>query len=102
LRQESNHHGGRGLREQMEEQADDRCNVVYFCASAGEDITALHHSQSPPDRASETQLARSLSVINQNVRALLDPDQGGFNEGERNSDLQLSCTSHETNTTQST
>ena len=88
MRQESIRQGGRGLREQMEEQADDRCNVVYFCASAGEDITALHHSQSPPDQASETQLAHSLCVINQNVRALLDPDQGGFNEGERNSGLQ--------------
>jgi len=85
----------------MEEQADDRCNVVYFCASAGEDITALHHSQSPPDSSSDTQLAHSLSTINQNVRALLDPDQGGFNEGERNSNLQYSCTSHEANTNQS-
>jgi hypothetical protein len=102
LRHESSSHGGRGLREQMEEQADDRCNVVYFCASAGQDITALYHNQSPPDPTSETQLAHSLHIINQNVRALLDPDQGGFNEGERNSDLQLSCTSHEANMNQST
>lgn len=65
----------------MEEQADDRCNVVYFCASAGQDITALHHQHTPPDVPSNTQLARSLDVIYQNVRALLDPDQGGFNEG---------------------
>jgi hypothetical protein len=65
----------------MEEQADDRCNVVYFCASAGQDITALHHHQSPPDASSNTDLPRSLDVIYQNVRALLDPDQGGFNEG---------------------
>jgi hypothetical protein len=65
----------------MEEQADDRCNVVYFCASAGEDITALHHHSSPPDISSETERAHSLDVIYQNVYALLDPDQGGFNEG---------------------
>lgn len=88
----------------MEEQADDRCNVVYFCASAGQDITALHHSQSPPASASETQLAHSLCVINQNVRALLDPDQGGFNEGERDSHtcIQTSYMSHGANTNQST
>lgn len=65
----------------MEEQADDRCNVVYFCASAGQDITALHHYTSPPDASSNIGLAHSLDVIYQNVRALLDPDQGGFNEG---------------------
>lgn len=66
----------------MEEQADDRCNVVYFCASAGQDITALYHHQSPADIPSNTEIPHSLDVIYQNVRALLDPDQGGFNEGE--------------------
>ena len=66
----------------MEEKADERCNVVYFCASAGQDITALHHSTNPPDASSNTGRAHSLDVIYQNVRALLDPDQGGFNEGE--------------------
>ncbi|KAM0717148.1 hypothetical protein Q7P37_007000 [Cladosporium fusiforme] len=64
----------------MEEQADDRCNVVYFCASAGEDITALHHHENPPDVSLDTTRAHSLQLIYQNVCALLDPDQGGFNE----------------------
>jgi hypothetical protein len=67
----------------MEEQADDRCNVVYFCASAGQDVEAFHHHQSSPDIPSDTELLPSLEVIYQNVRALLDPDQGGFNEGEQ-------------------
>jgi hypothetical protein len=67
----------------MEEQADDRCNVVYFCASAGQDVTAIHHHQSSPDVPSDTELPHSLEVIYQNVQALLDPDQGGFNEGEQ-------------------
>ena len=65
----------------MEEQVDDRCNVVYFCASAGQDITALHHNENPPEESAETQHPHSLQIIYQNVRALLDPDQGGFNEG---------------------
>lgn len=65
----------------MEEQADDRCNVVYFCASAGEDITATYHHNSRPEEPAVTDLAHSLQVIHRNVRALLDPDQGGFNEG---------------------
>ena len=65
----------------MEEQADDRCNVVYFCASAGQDITAQYHHHTSPDAPSDGELAHSLDVIYQNVRALLDPDQGGFNEG---------------------
>lgn len=68
----------------MEEQSDDRCNVVYFCASAGQDITALHYCDSPPEESAETQLPQSLRNIYQNVRALLDPDQGGFNEGSYN------------------
>lgn len=66
----------------MEEQADDRCNVVYFCASAGEDISVIHHHQSPPDRPSQNKLAHSLDVIYQNIQSLLDPDEGGFNEGQ--------------------
>ena len=78
----------------MEEQADDRCNVVYFCASAGEDIAAVHHHTSPPDIPLETELAQSLYVIYQNVRALLDPDQGGFNEGEEDCEDMMHVTHH--------
>lgn len=69
----------------MEEQADDRCNVVYFCASAGEDVTACHRPESLSELPAESSAVHSLQVIYQNVRALLDPDRGGFHEGQLSS-----------------
>lgn len=73
-----------GLRELMEEHVDEKCNVVYFCGSAGDDISALYHNRSPPKAPTEKQRRRGLApldVINENARILLDEDQGGFNEG---------------------
>ena len=65
----------------MEEKADARCNVVYFCASADEDVTELHHSSSPPEAVKGSELS-ALAIVKQNTRLLLDRDQGGFDQGE--------------------
>jgi hypothetical protein len=66
----------------MEEPADGRCNVVYYCASAGEDISAVYESQNPPSRSENGgNRTSAIETIHGNVRILLDEDQGGFNEG---------------------
>lgn len=65
----------------MEEQADEQCHVVYFCASAGEDVSEVYHSSSPPGGLSAGKALSALDVVKQNARLLLDRDQGGFDEG---------------------
>ena len=65
----------------MEEFADGSCSVVYF-ASARDGLYELYHKSSPPEIPSETRPENgSLDNIYQNVRTLLDEDQGGFDEG---------------------
>ncbi|KAK5172086.1 3',5'-cyclic-nucleotide phosphodiesterase [Saxophila tyrrhenica] len=65
----------------MEEHAHESCNIVYFCASGKEDVYELYHKRSPPDVPPEgDEGAETLQQAYHNVRALLDEDQGGFDE----------------------
>ena len=67
----------------MEEHANNGCSVVYYCASAPDEIYELYHKNSPPEAPSEIRHENtSLNLIYQNIRAMLDEDQGGFDEGE--------------------
>ena len=66
----------------MEEHANESCSIVYFCASAQEDIYELYHKNSPPDGVSGPSQHKSLGEVYENVRTLLDEDLGGFDEGE--------------------
>ena len=67
----------------MEEQTtNENCSIVYFSSSAQDDIHKLYCKESPPEappKASGPQ--HSLDQVYQNVRTLLDEDQGGFEEG---------------------
>lgn len=65
----------------MEKHAHDTCSIVYLCASE-EEVHELYHSRSPPDTPSEGSNGHlALNEAYHNVRALLDEDQGGFDEG---------------------
>lgn len=67
----------------MEEYDHERCSVIYYCASAGDDVHELYHNKSPPTAASGGQHENAaLDGVYRNVRVLLDEDQGGFHEGE--------------------
>ena len=67
----------------MEEPADGRCNLVYYCPSAGDGVSELYHTTNPPDVASDGSNAHTLlAEIHENTRILLDEHQGDFNEGE--------------------
>ena len=74
-----------GVISMDEEQAEVRCSVVYFCAHADQvQLAQLYHSDTVPpalDGASAGDDA-VLDRIHGNVRALLDEDQGGFDEGK--------------------
>ncbi|KAK3675289.1 3',5'-cyclic-nucleotide phosphodiesterase [Recurvomyces mirabilis] len=61
----------------MEENVEGRCGVVYFCGGLGEEIIQSYRNTSPPR---ETGHARHIDVVYRNVRALLDENQGGFDE----------------------
>ena len=67
----------------MEEQTtSENCSIVYFCTGVQDDIYKLYCKASPPEappKASSPQ--HSLDQVYQNVRTLLDEDQGGFEEG---------------------
>jgi hypothetical protein len=66
----------------MEEHASECSVIVYFCATAQDDIAELYHKNSPPSvaTASASQHA-ALAHVYENVRSLLDEDLGGFEEG---------------------
>ena len=66
----------------MEEHADECSVIVYFCATAPDDIAELYHKNAPPsaDTVSEGQHG-ALAQVYENVRRLLDEDLGGFEEG---------------------
>ena len=67
----------------MEEDTFGSCGIVYFCASAPEDLSELFHKTKPPEvpqNASDDQ--KGLSQVYRNVWSLLDEDQGGFDEGK--------------------
>lgn len=67
----------------MEEYADESCSIVYLCANAQDDIYELYHKRSPPgEAAAPVNELGSLDQTRNNVRTLLDEDQGGFDEGE--------------------
>ena len=69
----------------MEEYADGSCSLLYFAASAQEDVQELYHKHSPPKAHSEAgHDDASLESVYENARTLLDEDQGGFDEGEKN------------------
>ena len=66
----------------MEEHRE--CSViVYFAATARNDIYELYHKRSPPSEdAVAANRESSLGQVYQNVRTLLDEDVGGFEEGK--------------------
>ena len=66
----------------MEEHANECSVIVYFCATAQDDIAELYHKNTPPraEEAAADQHA-SLEEVYENVRSLLDEDLGGFEEG---------------------
>jgi len=67
----------------MEEQDNERCSVIYYCASAGDDVHELYHKRSPPKVANGAKHENAaLDSVYRNVQALLDEDRGGFHEGE--------------------
>jgi len=66
----------------MEESADERCSVVYFCASASGDVYELHHASALEPAVDGERDHTTSGSIYDNVRILLDEDQGGFHEGE--------------------
>lgn len=65
----------------MEEPADERCSVVYFCASVEDDIQEVYHAKSGPDAIGDAKHdSAAIDGIYANARTLLDEDQGGFHE----------------------
>ena len=68
----------------MEEHASENCSIVYFCPSVEDDTFELYQKDSPPAALPKAPGPQhSLAQIYQNVRTLLDEDQGGFDEGEK-------------------
>ena len=67
----------------MEEHRANECSViVYFCATAHNDIDELYHKKSPPSTAAVSENQHSpLGQVYENVRTLLDENVGGFDEG---------------------
>lgn len=58
-----------------------RCNtIVYFCATAQDEVYELYHKTNPPSEAAAAN--SSLGQVYENVRTLLDEDIGGFEEGK--------------------
>ena len=76
----------------MEEYADESCSIVYLCANAQNDIYELYHKGSPPEEAVAPAKERSsLDRTYDNVRTLLDEDQGGFEQGESDLGVDAAC-----------
>lgn len=69
---------------QMEEHAGERCSVVYYCGGvAEEEIFEFYHANSSLRAAAQVADERgALDHAQDNIRTLLDEDQGGFHEGE--------------------
>jgi hypothetical protein len=65
----------------MEEHAEGRCSVVYYCGGLEHDVSELYHSTSPPEIPPNSDKLSPLDVVYRNVQALLDKDQGGLDEG---------------------
>ncbi|KAK4547032.1 hypothetical protein LTR36_001253 [Oleoguttula mirabilis] len=69
------------MEEHVEEHADDRCSVVYFCGGLEEDVCEVYHEQSPPRISPEVAHEdAALDNIYSNIRMLLDENQGGCHE----------------------
>lgn len=66
----------------MEEADDGQCSVVYFCPGSDNEISELYHPSSPPVIAPRDRTQHpSLANVHNNVRRLLDVDQGNFRQG---------------------
>jgi hypothetical protein len=67
----------------MEEHRANECSViVYFCATANNNIDELYHKRSPPSWTAVAENQHSpLGQVYENVRTLLDENVGGFEEG---------------------
>jgi hypothetical protein len=67
----------------MEEHRANECSViVYYCATAHNDIYELYHKRSPPSSTAVSENQHSpLGQVYENVRTLLDENVGGFDEG---------------------
>jgi hypothetical protein len=68
----------------MEEHRANECSViVYFCATAHDDVYELYHKRSPPSATAVSENQHSpLGQVYENVRTLLDENVGGFEEGK--------------------
>ncbi|KAK0929602.1 3',5'-cyclic-nucleotide phosphodiesterase [Friedmanniomyces endolithicus] len=66
----------------MEEHAERRCRVVYYCDGLGEQICELYQCHNLPQHATAKggPGGHALDVVHRNVHALLDEDQGGLDE----------------------
>lgn len=78
----------------MEEADDGQCSVVYFCPGTDQEISALYHTADLPALVSRDHNEHpSLATVYNNVRRLLDVDQGSFRQGGRSS-FWMFCSSY--------
>lgn len=67
----------------MEDTGDGRCSVIYYCPGSAHDFSELHHHANPPAvTLDDERRGSSLKHVYNNVRRLLDEDQGNFEQGE--------------------
>ena len=67
----------------MEDTGDGRCSVIYYCPGSALDLAELHDHASPPAvTLDDERTGSSLKHVYNNVRRLLDQDQGNFEQGE--------------------
>lgn len=74
-----------------QESHDGRYAAVYLCAELDDDsggFSEIYHASAPPVTAKGgNDGATSLARIYDNIRILLDEDQGSFHEGRNSCDL---------------
>lgn len=76
-----------GMEGGSEEEQQQHCNLIYYCSDLEQDdIDTTFPKNARPTHSNASQHTaeknKSLEVIYDDVRILLDEDRGGFNEGE--------------------
>ncbi|KAK3698569.1 3',5'-cyclic-nucleotide phosphodiesterase [Vermiconidia calcicola] len=65
----------------MDGHPSSACSIIYFCASAQDDVYELYQRGNPPETSSKAHDGDpSRDQVYHNVRSLLDDDVGGFDE----------------------
>ncbi|KAK4635077.1 putative 3',5'-cyclic phosphodiesterase pde-4 [Fulvia fulva] len=65
----------------MEDTGAGRCSVIYYCPASAHGLAELHHHASPPAvTLDDERKGSSLKHVYNNVRRLLDEDQGNFEQ----------------------